>query len=63
MLPFKVADSLAHLDKKKGAGIDVVTAIRVAADDRETQRRMADETARQERLQRLQVARPFSLEL
>ncbi|CAB1096302.1 unnamed protein product [Ectocarpus sp. CCAP 1310/34] len=49
-----VADSLGHLDKKKGRGIDAVTAVRVSADDRETQRRMAEEHARQERLQRLQ---------
>lgn len=51
----QVADSLGHLDKKKGRGIDAVTAIRVSADDRETQRRMAEEHARQERLQHLQV--------
>ncbi|CAN0458088.1 unnamed protein product, partial [Ectocarpus sp. 8 AP-2014] len=50
----QVADSLGHLDKKKGRGIDAVTAVRVSADDRETQRRMAEEHARQERLQRLQ---------
>ncbi|CAM9539637.1 unnamed protein product [Pylaiella littoralis] len=50
----QVADSLGHLDKKKGRGIDAVTALRVSADDRETQRRMAEEHARQERLQRLQ---------
>ncbi|CAM9650507.1 unnamed protein product, partial [Sphacelaria rigidula] len=50
----QVADSLAHLDKKKGSGIDSVTAVRVSADDRETQRRMAEERVRQERLQRLQ---------
>lgn len=51
----QVAESLAHLDKKKALGIDTVTAVRVAADDRETQRRMADEQARQVRLQRLQA--------
>lgn len=51
----QVADSLDHLDKKKGRGIDAVTAVRVSADDRETQRRMAEEHARQERLQHLQV--------
>lgn len=51
----QVADSLGHLDKKKGRGIDAVTAVRVSADDRETQRRMAEEHARQERLQHLQV--------
>lgn len=57
----QVADSLGHLDKKKGRGIDAVTAVRVSADDRETQRRMAEEHARQERLQRLQVTtRGFS---
>lgn len=50
-----MADSLGHLDKKKGRGIDAVTAVRVSADDRETQRRMAEEHARQERLQHLQV--------
>ncbi|CAM9509628.1 unnamed protein product, partial [Chrysoparadoxa australica] len=50
----QVADSLAHLDKKKSFGIDAVTAVRVAADDRETQRRMDEEQGRQGRLQRLQ---------
>ncbi|CAM9689132.1 unnamed protein product [Ascophyllum nodosum] len=50
----QVADLLAHLDTKKARGIDAVTAVRVAADDRETQRRMAEEQARQERLQCLQ---------
>ncbi|KAG5186134.1 sperm tail-domain-containing protein [Tribonema minus] len=50
----QVADSLAHLDKNKSAGIDSVTAVRVAADDRETQRRVAEEAARLERMRRLQ---------
>jgi|EP00953_Heterococcus_sp_UTEX-ZZ885_P009480 dynein regulatry complex protein 1 len=50
----QVADSLSHLDKKKSTGIDAVTAVRVSADDRETQRRMSEEHGRQERLQRLQ---------
>ena len=51
----QVADSLSHLDKKKARGIETVTAVRVAADDREAQRRIGEEHARQERLQRLQV--------
>merc|ERR1719181_2125323 len=50
----QIADSLAHLDKKKSSGIENITHIRVAADWREGQRRVAEEKQRQERLQRLQ---------
>ena len=50
----QIADSLAHLDKKKSGGIENITHIRVAADWREGQRRVAEEKQRQERLQRLQ---------
>lgn len=50
----QIADSLSHLDKKKSHGITSVTQIRVAADYRENSRRINEETARQERLQRLQ---------
>ncbi|CAM9946191.1 unnamed protein product, partial [Phaeothamnion confervicola] len=50
----QAVDALAHLDKKKAAGIDAVTAVRVGADERETQRRDSEERKRQERLQRLQ---------
>ena len=38
----QIADSLGHLDKKKSAGIETVTHIRVAADWREAQRRVAE---------------------
>eukprot|EP00638_Chattonella_subsalsa_P020165 CAMPEP_0117860952 /NCGR_PEP_ID=MMETSP0950-20121206/4090_1 /TAXON_ID=44440 /ORGANISM="Chattonella subsalsa, Strain CCMP2191" /LENGTH=721 /DNA_ID=CAMNT_0005711225 /DNA_START=113 /DNA_END=2278 /DNA_ORIENTATION=- len=50
----QIADSLSALDKKKSQGIDSVTNIRAAADDRETQRRIHEERVRQERLQLLQ---------
>ena len=50
----QIAESLSHLDKKKSAGIEKVTDVRVAADWREAQRRVADEKKRQDRLQRLQ---------
>jgi len=50
----QIANSLAHLDKKKATGIDEVTMIRVEADWRESQRRIAEEEKRQERLQSLQ---------
>ena len=49
-----MANSLAHLDKKKASGISSVTDIRVNADFRENQRRINEEELRQERLQRLQ---------
>jgi dynein regulatory complex protein 1 len=47
-------NSLSHLDKKKAFGINSVTHIRVTADFRENQRRIAEESLRQDRLQRLQ---------
>jgi dynein regulatory complex protein 1 len=50
----QIAESLSHLDKKKSAGIEKVTDVRVAADWREAQRRVAEEKKRQDRLQRLQ---------
>ena len=50
----QIANSLAHLDKKKAGGIENITSIRVGADWREAQRRVAEEKQRQERLQRLQ---------
>ncbi|EGB04460.1 hypothetical protein AURANDRAFT_32588 [Aureococcus anophagefferens] len=50
----QIANSLAHLDKKKSGGIENVTHVRVAADWREAQRRVAEEKQRQDRLQRLQ---------
>ena len=39
----QIAESLSHLDKKKSAGIEKVTDVRVAADWREAQRRVAEE--------------------
>ena len=50
----QIAESLSHLDKKKSKGIESVTDVRVAADWREAQRRVAEEKKRQDRLQRLQ---------
>jgi len=50
----QIADSLAHLDKKKSSGIDSVTMVRVEADWRESQRRISEEQQRQERLRALQ---------
>jgi dynein regulatory complex protein 1 len=50
----QIADSLAHLDKRKGAGIDDVTSIRVEADAKENLRRIGEEERRQDRLRRLQ---------
>ena len=50
----QIAGSLSHLDKKKSGGIEAVTHVRVAADWRESQRRVAEEKQRQDRLQRLQ---------
>ncbi|KAJ1446860.1 sperm tail-domain-containing protein [Pelagophyceae sp. CCMP2097] len=50
----QIANSLTHLDKKKGGGIENITQIRVAADWREARRRVAEEQQRQDRLQRLQ---------
>jgi dynein regulatory complex protein 1 len=49
----QVADSRAHLDKKKAAGIDRVTAIRTIADERESERRQLEDRMRQARLDRL----------
>ena len=50
----QIANSLSTLDKKKASGISSVTDIRVSADFRENQRRIAEEQLRQDRLQRLQ---------
>jgi dynein regulatory complex protein 1 len=58
MMRFKgqqqIANSLKHLDGKKANGIDVITGIRVKADWAESQRRIAEETQRQQRLKALQ---------
>ena len=58
MLRFKgqqqIANSLKHLDGKKATGIDGITEIRVKADWEESQRRIAEETQRQQRLKALQ---------
>ena len=45
----QIAQSLSHLDKKKSSGISSVTSIRVNADFRENQRRIAEEKLRQVR--------------
>jgi dynein regulatory complex protein 1 len=46
----QIATSLTHLDKKKAAGIDDTTMVRVNADLRENQRRVAEETAATDRI-------------
>lgn len=50
----QVSKSLSLLGDKKASGIETVTDVRVAADDRETTRRDAEEKSRQDRLQLLQ---------
>jgi len=49
----QIATSLVHLDKKKSTGIDDTTMVRVTADLRENQRRVAEEAAREERMRML----------
>jgi dynein regulatory complex protein 1 len=50
----QINTSLSRLDKRKGAGIDDVTSIRVEADANENVRRIGEEDRRQDRLRRLQ---------
>eukprot|EP00753_Platysulcus_tardus_P020396 PLAT8022.1.p1 GENE.PLAT8022.1~~PLAT8022.1.p1 ORF type:complete len:735 (+),score=402.47 PLAT8022.1:42-2207(+) len=50
----QIADSLAHLDKKKAKSIETVTSVRVEGDERENARRIVEEEKRQDRLRRLQ---------
>jgi dynein regulatory complex protein 1 len=50
----QINNSLSVLDKSKAAGIDDVTSIRVEADARENERRIAEEERRQDRLRKLQ---------
>mmetsp|Transcript_26278 Transcript_26278/g.34173 ORF Transcript_26278/g.34173 Transcript_26278/m.34173 type:complete len:756 (-) Transcript_26278:1528-3795(-) len=49
----QMATSSVHLDKKKAAGIDDITIIRVDADLRESRRRVKDESQREERMKAL----------
>jgi len=51
----QIATSLTHLDKKKATGIDNTTMVRVNADLRENQRRMAEETAATERIKAMEI--------
>jgi dynein regulatory complex protein 1 len=51
----QIATSLTHLDKKKATGIDNTTMVRVNADLRENQRRMAEETAATERINAMEA--------
>lgn len=51
----QIATSLTHLDKKKATGIDNTTMVRVNADLRENQRRMAEETAATERIKAMET--------
>ena len=50
----RVAESLFHLDRRKNAGIQEVTSVRVRADENESKRRIEDEKFRHERLGKLQ---------
>lgn len=50
----QVADSLNRLDRRKLAGIQQVTGVRVQADDLENRRRIEEETRRHARVEKLQ---------
>lgn len=50
----QVVDSLFHLDRRKYAGLQDVTSIRVATDELESKRRVDDEELRRDRLAKLQ---------
>ncbi|TYZ63204.1 hypothetical protein PybrP1_003042 [[Pythium] brassicae (nom. inval.)] len=50
----QVADSLNQLDRRKFAGIQRVTSVRVGADDAENRRRVDEEERRHRRVERLQ---------
>lgn len=50
----QVADSLNQLDRRKLAGIQNVTSVRVLADDAENRRRIDEEERRHRRVERLQ---------
>lgn len=50
----QVAESLFHLDRRKYAGIQDVTSIRVETDEVEAKRRIDDERTRHDRLAKLQ---------
>lgn len=50
----QIADSLNQLDRRKLAGIQHVTSIRVQADDVENKRRIDEEERRHKRIERLQ---------
>lgn len=50
----QVADSLNQLDRRKLAGIERVTSVRVGADDAENRRRIDEEERRHRRVARLQ---------
>ena len=50
----QVADSMYHLDRRKHAGLQDVTELRVKTDNLELKRRMNDEDTRRDRLDKLQ---------
>ncbi|GLE04895.1 hypothetical protein PINS_up013876 [Pythium insidiosum] len=50
----QIADSLNQLDRRKLAGIQHVTSVRVQADDAENKRRIEEEERRHRRIERLQ---------
>lgn len=50
----QVSESLFHLDRRKFAGIQDVTSIRVETDEHEAKRRIDDERTRHDRLAKLQ---------
>ena len=50
----QIAESVLHLDRRKHAGLQDVTSIRVATDETESKRRETDENIRRDRLLKLQ---------
>ncbi|KAJ0408942.1 hypothetical protein P43SY_002821 [Pythium insidiosum] len=50
----QIADSLNQLDRRKLAGIQHVTSVRIQADDAENKRRIEEEERRHRRIERLQ---------
>lgn len=50
----QIADSLNQLDRRKLAGIQTVTSVRVLADDAENRRRIEEEERRHRRVEKLQ---------
>ena len=51
----QIAESVVHLDRRKYIGLQDITSIRVATDETESKRRVADENIRRDRLMKLQA--------